>query len=418
MRQFNVNRRMLSIILCIVLICTLTLSIAYAALSAVLTISGNAEVVASSWDVYLDNIKVTSGSVNTGLPIITSKTTVNFSTNLSIPGDYYEFTVDVVNNGTIDAMIDSISKTPTLTDKQAKYLNYIIEYQNGESINSKQLLEKNSFVRLKVRVEFRDDIMSSDLPTVSETLNLTFTVDYVQSDIDIVKVENNGVEYSMKFVTGNVDTIGSEVCVKEECFYIFSSGVDTVKLISKYNLHVGSVLKDEDILEPLNNPTGIQDSSAIGCDGDGEGVIYYPCIGIVPFSDVPYWDSNGVLKPEYGMSYDDYPNVYNSNSRLYSYIENYKNYLISIGLYPLEARIPLMQDLENIEGTDSVTDDINKILLSSSYWYGNAMGNLAGNNMLIASMKPLNAVFFANYSAETAFGIRPVIVVSKKDFPQ
>ena len=121
MRQFNVNRRMLSIVLCIVLICTFTLSIAYAALSAVLTINGNAEVVASNWNIHLDNPKVSSGSVTKTLPVI-SGNTMTFSSSLVDPGDFYEFVVDVVNDGTIDAMIDSVSVTPTLTDSQKKYL--------------------------------------------------------------------------------------------------------------------------------------------------------------------------------------------------------------------------------------------------------------------------------------------------------
>ena len=75
-----------------------------------------------------------------------------------------------MNNGSIDAMIDGVTKTPTLTETQAKYLNYIVEYQNGEAINTKQLVSKNSFVRLKVRVEFRKDLTASDLPSTSETL--------------------------------------------------------------------------------------------------------------------------------------------------------------------------------------------------------------------------------------------------------
>ena len=87
--------------------------------------------------------------------------------DLKQPGDVYIFSVDIVNGGSIDAMIDSIEKMPTLTSKQAKYLNYTIEYQNREAINAKQLVEKNSSVRIKVKVEFRNDISASDLPSTS-----------------------------------------------------------------------------------------------------------------------------------------------------------------------------------------------------------------------------------------------------------
>ena len=146
----RVNRKILSIILCIVMISVFSLTIAYAALNSVLNISGSAEVSASSWDVYLLNVQVKSGSVNSDKPVINEGNTVSFSTTLNMPGDFFEFTVDVVNNGSIDAMIDSVTKSPTLSSSQAKYLNYIIEYQNGEAITTKQLVKKNSYVRLKL----------------------------------------------------------------------------------------------------------------------------------------------------------------------------------------------------------------------------------------------------------------------------
>lgn len=189
----RVNRKILSIILCIVMISVFSLTIAYAALNAVLNISGSAEVSASSWDVYLLNVQVKSGSVNSDKPVISGGNTVSFSTTLNMPGEFFEFTVDVINNGSIDAMIDSVTKSPTLSSSQAKYLNYIIEYQNGEAITTKQLVKKNSYVRLKVRLEYRSDLVSSDLPTSSETLNLSFTVNYTQSDGTGSSITNNGV---------------------------------------------------------------------------------------------------------------------------------------------------------------------------------------------------------------------------------
>lgn len=186
------NRKKLSLILSIILICVFSLSLAYAALSTVLNISGSADVVASNWDVHFENIQVNSKSVSGDSPSIVSGTIINFSTNLTTPGDFYEFTVDVVNGGSIDAMINSIEKNPELTTTQAKYLNYIIEYENGSSISSNQLVKADSFVRIKVRVEYRRDIEVSDLPTQNDELNLSIKLNYVQADNDVVKVPSNG----------------------------------------------------------------------------------------------------------------------------------------------------------------------------------------------------------------------------------
>ena len=156
MKQLNLkDRKVLFSILSIVLICVFTLTVAYAALNAVLNISGSAQVNAANWDIHLENPNVISGSVSNDKPTITSPTTATFTTTLNTPGDYYEFTIDVVNNGSVDAMIENITKTPTLTTDQAKYLKYEITYQNGESINTKQNIAAGATTPIKVRIVYR-----------------------------------------------------------------------------------------------------------------------------------------------------------------------------------------------------------------------------------------------------------------------
>ena len=188
------DRRMLYMILSIVLFSVFTLTVVYAALSTTLNITGTAQVTAASWDIYLDNVQLNSQSATTTAPTITDKVTATFSTTLSKPGDFYEFTIDVVNNGSIDAMIDSVTKTPELTETQMKYLNYIVEYQNGEAINTKQLVEKKSFVRLIVKIGFRSDISAFDIPQTLKTLNLSFKVNNVQSNDDAIIINGNGIK--------------------------------------------------------------------------------------------------------------------------------------------------------------------------------------------------------------------------------
>ena len=94
-------------------------------------------------DIYLNNPRVTSGSATTNVPVIKTSSTLEFETTLNMPGDFYEFVVDVVNAGSIDAMIENVVKTPELTTEQAKYLKYEVSYANGESIENKQILYNN-----------------------------------------------------------------------------------------------------------------------------------------------------------------------------------------------------------------------------------------------------------------------------------
>ena len=46
------------------------------------------------------------------------------------------------------------------------------------------LLEKNTFVTYKVRVEFKRDITAADLPSTNSTLELSLSLHYVQTDTE------------------------------------------------------------------------------------------------------------------------------------------------------------------------------------------------------------------------------------------
>ena len=388
---FSRDRKTLYMILSIVLISIFSLTIVYAALSVTLNIQGSAKVSSANWDIHLDNVKVTNGSVSGTTPSITSPTTATFSTTLNMPGDFYEFTIDVVNDGSIDAMIDSVTKEPTLTTNQAKYLNYIIEYQNGESISSKQLVSKNSFVRLKVRVEFRKDITASDLPTTSETLNLSFTVNYIQSDGTGGSVKDNGVQL-IKIVSGDGTQTSDEVCIGEECFYVMYSDETTVTMLAKYNLYVGGEYNTSWTAYG-DEATGKQDSTMLGYVSSGQ-----PYKGTTMFSNTNYW-STVISFPIY---------VYASNSTLYSYVENYKTYLSTLGVTPTEARLITYEELISLGCSGQSCSTAPSWVYATSYWSGSA-GNTDGVWSVISDGR-----FGCGYhSYSENFGCRPVIVIDR-----
>ena len=61
------NRKFLLIVFCLVLVSVLSLTIAYATLSAALTINGGADVVAATWDVHFENETVVNKLSNDSL---------------------------------------------------------------------------------------------------------------------------------------------------------------------------------------------------------------------------------------------------------------------------------------------------------------------------------------------------------------
>ena len=173
----------LSTILLVLLL--LLVTIGYAYLSTTLSINGTSKIQDASWDIHFENVKVTTGSVSAPAPVIdTAKTTVTYNVTLSKPGDFYEFTIDAKNAGTIDAMIDTVTSTlnnSTVTTLPS-YLNYSVTYLDGSEILYKHELKQKDSVTYKVRVEFKKDITASDLPTTEQNLSLSFNVTYIQAD--------------------------------------------------------------------------------------------------------------------------------------------------------------------------------------------------------------------------------------------
>ena len=161
-----------------------SVTVGYAALSTTLSITGKGTLSKNSWDIHFENLVIVDNgaSVVTTAPTIDStKTKVSFNITLRKPGDTYEFTVDAVNKGTIDAMLSGFSATSLTTDQQ-KYLTYTVTYSDGATISTKDYLKKGTSETIRVRVRFKDDLSATDLPSSAETLNLTATFVYVQAD--------------------------------------------------------------------------------------------------------------------------------------------------------------------------------------------------------------------------------------------
>ena len=153
------------------------MSVGFAVLSTTLNINGQAKVKASSWDIHFENINITNGSVDATKEAIIaneSLTFVEYEVELSKPGDFYEFTVDAVNDGTIDALVNLV----TLTGIDSKYVNYQVTYLNGQNIKIGDALNAGQKETYKVRIEYIKDI--GEVPSEDISLTLTFAITYIQ----------------------------------------------------------------------------------------------------------------------------------------------------------------------------------------------------------------------------------------------
>ena len=169
------------------LIVVVSMSVGFALLSTTLNINGTAKVKSSTWDVHFNNLNVKTGSVSgdnvaTAATISSTNTTlVSYEVTLAKPGDYYEFTVDVVNDGSLDALVSAQPILGGVNSDQDKYVNYSITYDDGTAISANDTLDAGVTKTYKVRVEYDSNVSSVDLPTTDQNLSLTFAVTYQQA---------------------------------------------------------------------------------------------------------------------------------------------------------------------------------------------------------------------------------------------
>ena len=192
----------------------LLITIGFALLTQDLFISGSSQLKDSKWNIHWDNVVVNENSVKgdavtTAAQITnTEKTLVEYSISLSKPGDYYEFTVDAKNEGTIDGMVNVVSnkvyESNGTTEKTLpEYLTYTVTYSDGKAIEPKHLLSAGSTEKYKVRVEFKD-VAADKLPSQNETLKFKFEVEYVQAD-DSAQAVTHGLT-GTRYTTNKYDT--------------------------------------------------------------------------------------------------------------------------------------------------------------------------------------------------------------------
>ena len=252
------NKNIYIICLFVFLFC---ISVGYAFLGALLSIGGNIDIKGNTWNLYYDNINIKSGSVTA----TTSPTTCSTSSSLDLvfsllyPGEYFEFIVDVVNDGTVDAYLDSFLITPILTDTQKTYVNYTVTYQNGEPLQEGQKVPKGEFVRLRFRMEHRTDYTDSQV--WFDNITALIKLNYVPDRCEGVSVTDNGV---FKITaSGSLDSLGTVVTIGTEQFYTIGTDGDNVKLLSMYNLYVGgSYDSSTSTWTPYGEEaTGMQDST-------------------------------------------------------------------------------------------------------------------------------------------------------------
>ncbi len=174
------------------LLFVLGLGVGYSFLTTDLSIQGVSHMPKTTWDIHFANTNVTNGSVtpNSGPTIGSNDTSVSYNITLEEPGDFFEFTVDVVNDGTLDGMISSyvttLNGSPLTT--LPNYMEYRLTYVGGFEVMQNQLLRAGTQETIKVYMGYKKDIENGDLPSSNQSHSVQVQITYVQATNDALPV--------------------------------------------------------------------------------------------------------------------------------------------------------------------------------------------------------------------------------------
>ena len=161
------------------IILILFISIGFAYLSTNLFTNGLIGYRGNSWSIYFDNIQVIYDNVGVTDPVISNdKLSVNLNIPFSEPGECYKFSVDVVNNGTIDAMLSEVVKTG-INSSNKDYLSYNVNYYDGTELKVNDAIKAGSKTRIVIEFDYKYE---TTIVAPAGNQNFTLSLNYVQAE--------------------------------------------------------------------------------------------------------------------------------------------------------------------------------------------------------------------------------------------
>ena len=190
------TRQIKIISLCALLVAVLGLTVAFAALSQTLTINGSAAVNAASWDIHFEKTSgketEVKGAATFTEPTLSGTTIENFSATLTKPGDSVIYYFDIVNNGTVDAQIESYNFPRAFNDcftninKYSYCMNF--DFNGDGNVNA---LDKSVYVDLfNYYLAYADtdkSVTRGDTLNAGETKHMKLVIEYKDTATELPK---------------------------------------------------------------------------------------------------------------------------------------------------------------------------------------------------------------------------------------
>ena len=263
-----------NIILIVLAVCLIGITVAYATLSQNLNISGVAKVGKTSWNIHFTKVLTpkAEGYAEGGKATLNSDSTVLTVSEgiLKVPGDTITYVFDVINEGDLDAevetvltTIDSCKASDDTTDvtMYCDKIKYDLVYQDTkEAVKKKDQLLKGESKTLNLIITYDKNKELTSLPNTEIVLdNITSTINYTM----IQKSSGSTEEPQNKIVCKRATTLHTEECTqKDTTNYCGGAGYTIAGSRGTTTITYGN----------LGTSGALTSGDAFDCDVNGDGV--------------------------------------------------------------------------------------------------------------------------------------------------
>jgi len=185
------NRKIKILSLVALIVAVLGLGVAFAALSSQLTINGSAKAQAGSWNIHfaktLDMPTQTTGDASFTEPTLSDTSILGFKATVTKPGDSVTYYFDIVNSGTVDALVESYVFISGIQDCSGSMVSDHPEC-NIYDFNSDGYVTAVDYNVWKTSIKYglyytdnNKEIKSDDTISAGETKHAKLVVEYLSS---------------------------------------------------------------------------------------------------------------------------------------------------------------------------------------------------------------------------------------------
>ena len=173
------------------IVAVLGLGVAFAALSSQLTINGSAKAQAGSWNIHfaktLDMPTQTTGDASFTEPTLSDTSILGFKATVTKPGDSVTYYFDIVNSGTVDALVEDYVFRSGYQDCSGRRVSDHPECKIYDFNSDGNVTASDSSVwrtSIKYGLYYTDnnkEIKSGDTISAGETKHAKLVVEYLSS---------------------------------------------------------------------------------------------------------------------------------------------------------------------------------------------------------------------------------------------